>query len=216
MHIKICGITNYEDALLVAQHNVDYLGFIFYQASSSYIFPERCREIVAKLRENLEKPPNMVGVFLGHPLPEVQQISKECALDTVQLHGNEAGDYAQALELPIIRVFRIAPEESEDSIPQLQNIMHEWQTKVPESIFLLDTYKEALGGAGGTGATFNWDIAAALAPQFPIMLSGGLNPSNINNAIAKVRPWGIDAKSGVEQRPGKKDPEKVAAFCAVN
>lgn len=207
MKIKICGITNQQDAQFLKKQSIDFLGFIFHKPSSSYVLPEKCQKIIQAL-----KLINTVGVFLNLPIHKCQKILNECSLTYAQLHGNESIYYAKSLPVKIIKTFRISPTQSKNTIPILKNHLTRWQKAIPDILFLLDTYKKELQGAGGTGEVFNWEIAKELAVDFPIILSGGLNSDNIKTAINLVKPWGVDIKSGVEKKLGIKDHLKIINF----
>jgi len=188
--IKICGITCTEDALLAADLGADAIGFVFAE-SPRRVPPERAAEVVRAL------PPfvSAVGVFVNEPTGQILRLVEQCGLDTVQLHGDESP--AQARELAGVKVIRAVRVRDESSLADLAD----WHV----SAFLLDTYVES--ARGGTGKTFNWDLAKAARLPAPIILAGGLNPDNIGKAIETVRPYGVDVSSGVEAKPGRKDPE---------
>ena len=186
--IKICGITNLEDALACAELGVHAIGFIFAQ-SPRLVLPKTAKEICTKL------PPFIirVGVFVNSDIKSINDISDFCRLDMVQLHGAEAPEYCPKIKKRVIKAFRIKDENSLKLIPSFQ-----------ADAYLLDTY---VGGImGGTGQTFDWSLAVK-AKDFgrPIILSGGLNPQNVREAIKTVKPYAVDVGSGVESSPGKKD-----------
>jgi len=217
MKIKVCGITTFEDAAFLVEQGVDYLGFIFHKASTSYLSPEQCRLIISLLRERYssDQLPVMVGVFLDLPIEQAQDIINTSGLGMAQIHGNESIEYAKDLVVPILKVIRVSPTQTTATVPFFKQQMARWKTALPECLFLLDTYKKEMAGAGGTGEVFNWEIAAALAGEFAFFLSGGLSPVNIQQAVEAVHPFGVDVKSGLESAPGKKDFEKVRAFFEV-
>ena len=192
--IKICGITNLEDALWAVEQGVDSLGFIL-AASPRRVSPERAKEIVDSL------PPfvNKVGVFVDQELAKVKEIASYCGLDTVQLHGSESPEYCQELaNLTVVKAFRI-----KDRLPLTE--LKEYSQVV--AAYLLDTY--VAGQAGGTGETFNWNLAEQAKEAGPIILAGGLQPENIVSAIREVAPYGVDVSSGIEKEPGVKDHDKL-------
>ncbi len=191
--IKICGITRLEDALLAADLGADALGFIFAE-SPRQVVPEIAREIISLL------PPfvNSVGVFVDEEQESVREIAAYCKLDLVQLHGNESSGYCKALGLRALKAIRVKDEKSIDSMASYRGTVQG---------FLLDTYVKGL--PGGTGKTFNWELAEQAKKYGPVILSGGLTPDNICEAIEKVKPYGVDASSGVEASPGIKDPDKL-------
>ncbi len=195
--IKICGITNLEDALLAAELGADALGFIFYPQSPRHVDPEAARAIIAQL------PPFVaaVGVFVDEAAAIVQELAAQVGLDWVQLHGQESPDYCRTLGRKVIKGFRI---QDEDSLHRLADYQGAAQA------LLLDTYKQ--GQVGGTGEIFDWHLARKAKKYGPIILAGGLTADNVAQAIATARPAAVDAASGTEAAPGKKDPAKLRAF----
>lgn len=192
--IKICGITNIEDGLRAASLGVDALGFIF-APSPRKVDPAIVRAIIQNLPTTLFK----VGVFFNHPLSEVQETAAYCNLNGLQLHGEESPDYCQAFSQQVIKTIRIRDLESLKEM-----------AKYPNVSILLDTWSPTKGG--GTGTPFPWEIALKAKEKGDFILSGGLNPSNVANAVKKIGPMGVDVCSGVEMTPGKKDPLKMAEF----
>lgn len=197
VRIKICGITNLEDALLAAELGADALGFIFYPPSPRSVAPDAARAIIAQL------PPlvSTVGVFVDEAASTVKELAAQVGLDWVQLHGKEPPEYCRALDRRVIKVFRIQDESSLTDLATYGDVAQ---------AFLLDTYKK--GMVGGTGETFNWDLALEAKKFGPIILAGGLTADNVARAIAAAQPQAVDLASGVEASPGKKDPEKLKAF----
>jgi phosphoribosylanthranilate isomerase len=192
--VKICGMTNLEDALLAVDLGADALGFIF-APSPRRVTVEQAREVIHRL------PPfvTRVGVFVDSDLQEVQRIMAACSLDMAQLHGRETPDYCRQLFPRAIKSFRVRDASSLGSL-SLYNV----------SAYLLDSYVE--GQPGGTGRTFDWSLALEARRHGPVIIGGGLSPDNVRQAIAAVHPYGVDVCSGVEARPGKKDPQKVRRF----
>ena len=197
VNIKICGITNLEDALLAAELGADALGFIFYPKSPRKVAPETAREIIAQL------PPFVasVGVFVDEAAATVRDLVARVGLDWVQLHGQESPEYCRSLGPKVIKGFRIMDEKS---LLELEPYRDGVQA------FLLDTYKK--GQVGGTGEVFDWRLARAAQKYGRIILAGGLRPENVAQAIAAAQPDAVDAASGTEAAPGKKDPAKLRAF----
>jgi phosphoribosylanthranilate isomerase len=197
VRVKICGITNLEDALLAASLGAHALGFIFYQKSPRAIRPEAAREIIRAL------PPLVlsVGVFVDEEAQVVREISERVGLDWVQLHGRESPEYCRSLGRRVLKGFRIKNEASLAFLSEYQNAVQ---------AFLLDTYRP--GTPGGTGETFDWEIARQALKYGPVILAGGLTPDNVAAALQTAKPQGVDVASGVEVSPGKKDPGKLKAF----
>jgi len=196
VRVKICGLTNLEDALFAARAGADALGFIFYPKSPRYITPKEARLITAKL------PPfiTTVGVFVDEGPEKVNEIASEACLGALQLHGNESPAYCAYMGLSVIKALRVRGEEDIKSMASYD-----------VSAFLLDTYKK--GQIGGTGEVFDWDLAVkAKGGKKPIILSGGLTPENVAEAVKKVGPYAVDVSSGVEKSPGVKDRDKILAF----
>ena len=191
--IKICGITNQEDADVAVASGADALGFILVEKSPRYAPPERIREIVANL------PPfvTTVGVFVNEPAEQVNTLAQQCGLYAAQLHGDESPGFCEQIERTVIKVFRVKDATWRDAAAPYR--VH---------ALLLDTYVP--DRYGGTGKTFDWNLI--LHTQHRLILSGGLNPENVQDAIRHVHPYGVDTSSGVEAEPGKKDHDKVKSF----
>jgi len=183
--IKICGITNLEDAMLAQEFGADLLGFILYPKSKRYITPEEA----LKIKNHIKIP--IVGVVVKEPLDRVKELLNY--FDFVQLHGDEDCNYNISNRL--IKVIRVSNE-----LPDIDNC---WD----KSVILFDTLSDQYGGAG---KTFNWDILKNLNRDF--FVSGGLNDTNIKELLKHIKPYGVDVASGVEEKPGKKDPKKLEAF----
>ncbi len=198
--IKICGITNLEDARFAAGALVDYLGFIFYEKSPRYIEPGEAGAII-----NWLEGPEKVGVFVNQPLDDVNRIAKETGLDYVQLHGDESVEYCELVEKPIIKVIHI----QEETVPYLLKHQIDQYSEVADFL-LFDTKIDGLWG--GTGKSFDWDMLTEADIDIPFFLSGGLNAENIGEAIETVQPHAVDISSSLEQKPGLKDFEKIEVF----
>ncbi len=194
--IKVCGITNLEDARAAADLGADALGFIFVPNTPRYIEPEAAKRIISDL------PPfiTTVGVFADVPPEMILQTVRTCGLSAVQLHGSETPEYCSKIKGPkLIKAFRVKDENTLSTLPDYK-----------VSAYLLDTYIK--GKKGGTGETFNWDLAVEAKKYGRIIIAGGLTPGNVAQAIRHVRPYAVDVGSGVEAEPGKKDRSKVKAF----
>lgn len=193
--VKICGITNREDALMACEMGADALGFIFYPKSPRFVSPEAAREIVIAL------PPFLttVGVFVNRDIKEINEIMHYCRLNAVQLHGEESMDQCRDLSFKVIKACQVKEEQDLKGLTPFKGYVQ---------AFLLDTKVEGL--YGGTGRTFPWEIALKARTLGNIILAGGLNAENIKLAITTANPYGVDISSGVEKSPGRKDREKLA------
>lgn len=194
MFVKICGITRREDAEAAVAEGANALGFIFWPDSPRFIAPSLVREIVAVL------PPSVaaVGVFVNQPASYVNRVASLAGLSAVQLHGDEDEGAAAEMTLPVIKAVSVR----DGAFPDRQ-----W----PERVMLLIDADDPIR-RGGTGMTANWVEAEALARRRRVLLAGGLGPDNVAEAIKRVRPFGIDVSSGVEQSPGIKDRRLLAAL----
>lgn len=209
--IKICGLTNLEDARVAVRAGADYLGFIFYGPSKRSISPEDARHLIASLRADPDCP-LLVGVFVNESAVTMKGILDDCQLDLAQLSGNETPNLLGDPESPIYgRSYKaIRP----NSLPEAQSEV-EWFTppllhpKQPS--ILIDTYHPTK--YGGTGQTVDWSLASELIEDVPkLMLAGGLKPGNVGKAVKQVQPYAVDVASGVEKSPGKKDHDQLRAF----
>jgi phosphoribosylanthranilate isomerase len=194
--VKICGITNLPDGLAAAEAGADALGFMFYDQSPRHISVEAAAALIRQLPPFVMK----VGVFVNAPEDLVLRASRECGLNLLQFHGDEPPEYCLQFGLMSMKAFRI---RDADSLQALQNY--------PTDAWLLDAYSP--GKPGGTGETFNWDLALqARTLGHPIFLAGGLTQENVAEAVQRAQPYGVDVSSGVEAAPGRKDHAKVRAF----
>lgn len=201
-HVKICGITNLEDALAAVAAGAEMLGFNFYRPSSRYIEPRAARAIIDEFAST---DLLTVGVFVNEATPElVEQIADEAGVGALQLHGDESPAYCRALKhRRVIKVLRVnhdfVPERALDY--EVEGIM-------------LDAFHKDL--RGGTGQTIDWSVAGRTRELVPrLFLAGGLSPENVAAAIAAVGPYAVDACSALENSPGKKDPQRLRAFVAA-
>ena len=190
MFLKICGLTTEADAVHAAGAGATALGVVFAAASPRCVTADRARDIVRAVPADVP----VVGVFVNAPLGEIVGTVAHTGIRFVQLHGDEPESYAAALKMPLLRALGV--DAAVDS----------W----PAATLLLD----AVSGAsrGGTGVKVDWSRAAAIARQRPTVLAGGLTPGNVAEAVATVRPYGVDVSSGVEARPGVKDRDAVSRF----
>jgi len=197
--IKICGITNKIDTLHAANAGADALGFIFYKKSSLYVSPNVVKSIVTDL------PPFVlpVGVFVNEEAKVVCDIVDECGLALAQIHGDETSTFCESLGRPVMRGIRLRDRNTFFA-------MAEYKGRAGVRGFILDAFSQ--NSYGGTGKKADWDLAKEAAKSFSFFLAGGLTPDNVQEAIKKVRPYGVDVSSGVESTQRKKDPAKVQAF----
>jgi phosphoribosylanthranilate isomerase len=189
--VKICGITNGNDALMAAEMGAHALGFVFYEESKRCIPPEKAKEIISELPPFLTK----VGVFVGETWERMMEIRDYCKLDRVQIYGGNAGSLKNILPEITIMAFRI---RSKDDIESARKSV---------AFPLLDSYSEKQ--YGGTGKQFDWELLASFGR--PCIVAGGINAGNID-VVLKLNPYAIDIASGVESAPGVKDPNKLAAI----
>jgi phosphoribosylanthranilate isomerase len=199
LKIKICGITNQEDADIAIQEGADALGFVFYPQSPRYVQPAVAQHIIASL------PPFVVpvGVFVNQDLDMVKRVFDDCGLALAQLHGDESPGFCESLHRPVLRAIRLRGRSSFLALA-------EWKGRIGVRGFIVDTFSDT--AYGGTGHTTDWSLAAEVAKAAPMLLAGGLTPGNVQEAIRQVRPYGVDVSSGVERSPGQKDPDKIRGF----
>ena len=198
--LKICGITSLADARFCAGKGVDYLGFIQHHLSPRYLDPRHAKQIIEWIHG-----PETVGVFVNVDAETVNRTSETAGFDVVQLHGDESPAYCRRITLPVFKAISIQPK---DTIRSLSRILIAYENCV--DAFLLDTWHPEL--SGGTGTSFDWSIAQSLSIDFRIILAGGLNPTNVHEAINTASPWGIDVSSGVEDAPGIKNFDLINQF----
>ena len=235
-HVKICGITNLDDALVAVEAGADMLGFVFFPRSPRYIDLGRASEIVSALKQ-CGNAPRFVGVFVDESLERLRAIAATAQLDMAQLHGNESPEMVRDLsslgvETPSCKT---TPDQSGFPAPfmgrspvarryiavralrpqneaEAQSLVNEYRAAANGNVpaFIVDAF--VAQRFGGTGARADWDVAAQIAREFPILLAGGLNADNVAEAIRAVQPWGVDVSSGVERAPGLKDHDQVRRF----
>jgi phosphoribosylanthranilate isomerase len=197
VQVKICGITRLVDAEAAVESGADALGFIFAQ-SPREITPQKARDIALRISPFVKT----VGVFVNEQSAKIRKIMDFCGLDLVQLHGNESVSICSELAPRVIKAFRVQEEASLLEIAEFKNHVR---------AILLDTYQKDING--GTGRTFDWKLALkAKKTGVPLVLSGGLRPENIREALERVNPFAIDISSGVEESPGIKDHERMRMF----
>ncbi|MCY4411401.1 MAG: phosphoribosylanthranilate isomerase [Caldilineaceae bacterium] len=218
--VKICGITNFEDALCAANAGADYLGFIFFKKSPRYVTPEAAGKITATLTEHLLASaagsatgsetgtrPRFIGVFVNETSDVVEETIRQAGLDYAQIHGDEPPAMLEALHGRGFKALR--PTSAAEA-----GIEAEWYADLGPADgpqLLIDAYDP--DEYGGTGKRADWNAAADVRQTCPrLVLAGGLTPQNVAAAVESVQPWGVDVSSGVESEPGCKDPDKVRAF----
>jgi phosphoribosylanthranilate isomerase len=198
--VKICGITNLEDAQLSAKFGADALGFNFYPQSPRYISPDKAREIIEQIPKEVLK----VGVFVNENLEKISEIASIAKLDAIQLHGEETPEFVREVKsktnLEIIKAFRVSPEFQPEDVLRYE-----------VDAVLLDAYSAK--EHGGTGETFDWETAKRVQEMFPRMyLAGGLSTDNTATALRRVKPFAVDSCSCLESAKGKKDKVKTINF----
>ncbi len=195
--VKICGITSASDALMAASAGADAIGFNFFRPSPRYVEPDRARAI------RLALPPFLttVGLFVDRTEETVTETMQHCGLDCAQLHGNESPRMTANLRrrFTIIKAIRVRGEEDLKELERYE-----------ADAFLLDAFVS--GVPGGTGRTFDWELARRAASRVPLVLAGGLTPENVARAVEAARPFAVDVASGVESEPGKKSRRLVTDF----
>ncbi len=200
VRVKICGLTNIEDALAAVDAGADALGFMLYESSPRNVSIKVAADIIRQLPPFVTK----VGVFVDAAEESVRRAIGECGLDTLQFHGDETPEYCRRfLPLKIYKAFRMENLESLRALPAYRT-----------DAWLLDSF--VAGKPGGTGAQFNWELAVESKKLGrPIILAGGLTPENVADAVRKVLPFAADVSSGVESAPGRKDHTKLRRFIAA-
>jgi phosphoribosylanthranilate isomerase len=195
--VKVCGITNPDDARVAADAGADAIGLVFAE-SPRRVSVERAREIAAALPEGVLK----VGVFVDAEPGEVLRIVREVGIDYVQLHGDEPPEALAEIRdggVGVMKALRVRNAETLAAVERYE-----------ADLFLLDAWSAE--ARGGTGARFDWELAKSLRGRDNIVVSGGLGPENVREAIEYFEPYGVDASSSLEERPGKKDGERVRRF----
>jgi phosphoribosylanthranilate isomerase len=199
VRVKICGITRAEDALAAVDAGADALGFMFVEASPRCVTPEQAAGILRELPPFVAR----VGVFVNPSADRVRAAIAETGIDTLQFHGEETPAFCRQFGPRVIKAFRVRDAESLKPLADFRS-----------ETWLLDSF--VAGKHGGTGAVFNWDLAAQAVKQGGrVILAGGLTPENVADAVRQVRPYALDVSSGVELSPGRKDAAKVRAFIAA-
>jgi phosphoribosylanthranilate isomerase len=196
--VKICGITNWTDARRAVEAGAQFLGFNFYRPSPRYIQPAAARRIIRRLPDGIAA----VGVFVNEPEANMLAVARRVGLDYLQLHGDEPPEQVARLkrEIPVIKAVRVRDSFRPKQLDSFGRA----------SAILLDGFDARRHG--GTGKTFNWNLARGSNGSRRIFLAGGLTPENVAEAIHVARPYAVDVCSGVEARPGRKDPARIVAL----
>lgn len=202
--VKICGITNVDDALAAVEAGADFLGFNFYPPSPRHVSMARAGEIIASVRRSgdardCQHRLRTVGVFVDESLDCVLKAMQECDLDYAQLHGGETPEYVASLGPRAIKAVRVRVEADVEQLASYE-----------AAAYLLDAYHPTR--LGGTGRTWDWTLAIAAKQYGPVIVAGGLTPDNVAEVVRRVEPYGVDISSGVESSPGRKDIVKVRRF----
>lgn len=199
VRVKICGITSTADAITAVEAGADALGFVFYEKSPRYVTAAQAAAIIRHLPPFISR----VGLFVDMPRDQIQRTLLETGIDTLQFHGDESPEFCRQFHLATLKAIRVRSAES------LRDI-----ASYPVTGILLDSF--VAGHLGGTGVQFKWELALeAKRLGKPLILAGGLNVSNVEQAVRTVNPYGVDVSSGVESVPGKKDVAKVRDFIAI-
>jgi phosphoribosylanthranilate isomerase len=209
--VKVCGLTNLEDAVVAVEAGADLLGFIFHPKSPRYVETAAVSDLLTQLRARRRDPlPTTVGVFVNESAERVAAILAQTGLDLAQLHGDEDPATVAALGGHGFKALR--PVSADEAMAQAARYSPLPAADAPQ--LMIDAYSPT--AFGGTGMRGDWALAHDLAACVPrLLLAGGLTPENVAEAIAAVTPWGVDVSSGVEAAPGRKDPAKVRAFVAA-
>jgi len=216
--VKICGITNLDDARLCVDAGADALGFIFVENTPRFVTPELVAPIVRRL------PPFVtpVGVFWDHPTGHIKAVAEACGLRALQFHGDEKPEDLEGFNLPVIKAIKLGPVGKIDGMPEYRarELLDAFRYVRVASAILLDS--AARWSEGEAREPVEWSLAAAIVRQRqsgvvqpPVILSAGLTSETVGRAIAVVKPYGVDVNSGVEASPGRKDPDKVRRFIAA-
>ena len=217
--VKICGIRNLDEAEVAAQAGADFIGLVFVPGRPRRLEIDAAKEITVGIKKLGTGAPRVVGLFAGQPLDDVNRTVRECGLDLAQLCGREPLDYCSSTGADVIKVVHVAgdikinqaggeAEKNDSALLELEELVDSYTQR--GHIVTLDRLVDGI--PGGTGQSFNWDVAAHLSRRGrSFILAGGLTPETVAQAMTTVHPWGVDVSSGVETG-GVKDPEKIRNF----
>jgi len=203
--IKICGIRDKTQALAAVEAGADFIGLVF-APGKRQVSPAQAYEIIGAVKKS-SNAAKVVGVFVNAPVFQVNEVADFCALDVVQLSGNESWEYCRKVVSPVIKAIRVGQQSPEELCAELSAATKSLSGR--RFMTLLDSQVE--DKYGGTGQSFNWNLAREVARRFPIIIAGGLDSKNVGRLIKIVAPWGVDVSSGVETR-GVKDTSKIKSF----
>ena len=203
--VKICGIRDKNHALAAVEAGADFIGLVF-APSKRQVTPTQACEIASAVKKSSDAT-KVVGVFVNAPASQVNEIADFCALDCVQLSGDESWEYCREVVEPVIKAIRIDQQSPAELCAELST----GGKLLPSQRFIALLDSQVEGKYGGTGKSFNWNLAQQVAKRFPVIIAGGLDPKNVARLIETVRPWGVDVSSGVETG-GVKDIAKIKAF----
>ncbi len=204
--IKICGLSEVQHTLAAAEAGADFLGLVFVP-SRRQVSAEKALRLIEAVRA-LKSSQVVVGVFVNSVADEVNRIADYCHLDWVQLSGDETWHYCQQIERPIIKTIHVSNTKTPEEIVSEIAIGYQLLPR-RDFVCLLDSKVE--NTYGGTGQAFDWQLAREVSARFPVLIAGGLNPTNVGQMIREIQPWGVDVSSGVETN-GQKDTAKIKAF----
>jgi phosphoribosylanthranilate isomerase len=203
--VKICGIRDKTHALAAVEAGADFIGLVF-APSQRQVSPAKACEIASAVKKS-SNATKMVGVFVNAPSSQVNELADFCALDWVQLSGDESWEYCREVVRPVIKAIRIDQQSPEELYSELSA----GGKLLPAQGFIALLDSQVEGKYGGTGESFNWNLAQRVTKRFPVIIAGGLDPKNVARLIERVAPWGVDVSSGVETG-GVKDMAKIKAF----
>jgi phosphoribosylanthranilate isomerase len=206
---KICGLSEIQHALAAAEAGADFLGLVF-APSRRWVSAQKALQII-KAIHSLRPHPDIVGVFANSTTEEVNRIADHCNLDWVQLSGDETWDYCQQIERPIIKTVHVSSTKTPEEV--VSEIAMGYQL-LPRQDFVCLLDSKVGNDYGGTGHTFNWQLAKEVSSRFSVIIAGGLTPDNVGQLVKEVQPWGVDVSTGIET-DGRKDVVKITAFIRV-